>query len=80
MGDLLSVIHYPHNHDNIGIRLLPRSGLLEQPLHPINDSELLGDFPTVILLGRTLAAMGVFGNKAMSQFQELPFALLFLKP
>jgi hypothetical protein len=39
-----------------------------------------GDFPTAILVGRTLAAMGVFGNKAMSQFQELPFALLFLKP
>jgi hypothetical protein len=39
-----------------------------------------GDFPTVILLGRTLAAMGVFGNKAMSQFPELPFALLLLKP
>jgi hypothetical protein len=31
MGDLLSVIHYPHNHVNVGKRLLPRSGLLEQP-------------------------------------------------
>ena len=39
-----------------------------------------GDFPTIILLGGTLAAMGVFGNKAMSQFPKLPFALLLLKP
>jgi hypothetical protein len=30
MGDLLSVIHHPHNHANVGIPRLPRSGLLEQ--------------------------------------------------
>src|SRR5262249_36776162 len=31
-----------------GYDSLPRSGLLEQPKYPINDSELLGDFPTLI--------------------------------
>jgi len=35
MGDLLSVIHYPHNHANVGIRPLPRSGLLEKPKPPL---------------------------------------------